>query len=288
MIRYIIIIPVIVFFCLISSCNQTSENQVLDAKVMSFNIRFASEDGSPHDWSKRKQDLLQLILDHPSDFIGLQEAVPVQVEFLDENLPEYGYTSRSREVSPDEGEAVSIFFNKERWSMVDAGHFWLSDTPEVPGSNTWGNAWIRMVTWGLFVSRQQNDTILVVNTHLDNVSQYSRERSIDLTLERIGEKANGYPVILMGDLNVREDNVVIDKIHNKGFSDTFREIHPEPLEIENTFHGWRDNVSDDYRIDYIFFRGHESTLDSYIIRDHEGDIYPSDHFAVFSHIVLRN
>jgi endonuclease/exonuclease/phosphatase family metal-dependent hydrolase len=143
-----------------------------------------------------------------------------------------------------------------------------------------------MVTWGLFVNRQQNDTILVVNTHLDNVSQYSRERSIDLTLERIVEKANGNPVILMGDMNVRENNVVIEKIIDKGFSDTFREIHPGALKKENTFHGWRD-VPGDYRIDYIFVRGHKRTSDSFIITDHTGEIYPSDHYAVFSRIIFR-
>ena len=282
--RYMII-PVIMLFCIMSSC-KLNDNHQAEVKVMSFNIRFPAEEGRPHDWSKRKENLLQLILDHPSDFIGLQEAVPIQVEYLAENLPEYGYTSRSREASPDEGEAVPIFYNREKWNMVEDGHFWLSDTPEVPGSVTWGNAWIRMVTWGIFVHRENADTILVINTHFDNVSQPSREKSTELTLERIEKKANGHPVLLIGDLNVREDNIVIEKIEQEGFSDTYREVHPEPQQTDFTFHGWTDPVGHS-RIDYIFARGHGETIDSYVIREHEGEIYPSDHFAVFSHIKIE-
>jgi mRNA deadenylase 3'-5' endonuclease subunit Ccr4 len=70
-------------------------DMVMDVKVMSFNIRFASEDGRPHDWSKRKQGLLKLLEEHPSDFIGMQEVVPLQIDFFEDNIPQYGYTQEA-------------------------------------------------------------------------------------------------------------------------------------------------------------------------------------------------
>ena len=45
------------------------------------------------------------------------------------------------------GEMCGVFFKTARFELFDGGHFWLSTTPEKPGSREWGAISPHMVTW---------------------------------------------------------------------------------------------------------------------------------------------
>ena len=49
---------------------------------------------------------------------------------------------------------------------ISSGDFWLSDTPDVAGSITWGHPHPRMVTWALFEQRSDGRRFYLFNTHL--------------------------------------------------------------------------------------------------------------------------
>lgn len=255
----------------------------LNLNIMTYNIRYASNQPEIHNWNNRREGILKSF--SGIDIAGLQEVLPVQIEDLELNLPDYELVWRSREKDPSEGESVPLIYRKDKYLLLDSGIFWLSDTPEIPGSNTWDAACNRIVTWARLAEKSGSPEFFVFNTHLDHVSQYAREKSINLILSRISDLASGSPVILMGDFNVEEDNVVYQMIRDYGLKDTYRDIHPAADSMDLTFHGWRDETGLT-RIDFIFVSGHFSTGKSEVIRRKTDGQYPSDHLPVVSAVEL--
>ena len=124
--------------------------QGLRIKAMTFNIRLSRAHDGANAWPHRRELVVEVIRGFAGDFVGLQEAWPEQIAYLAQSLPQYRYIGRSRERDGVEGEAIPLFYRHERWSLDphEQGTFWLSDTPEVPGSTSWGNQIPRVVTWG--------------------------------------------------------------------------------------------------------------------------------------------
>ncbi len=253
--------------------------QVVD--ILSYNIRYASFNNNPENWDKRMEGVISIINGH--DFVGLQEVVPVQMDNIGAKLEnEYSWFFRTREADPGKGEGCPVLYNKTRWEVIDSGHFWLSDTPEIPGSNTWGAAFPRMVSYGFFRAFISGDSILVINTHFDHVSQPAREKSIELILEKFAREINLMPVIIMGDLNVKPENPVYQKILSSGtLTDSFRSMNPEESNAGATFHGWKTDLPVD-RIDYIFCSPMLKVKSSQVLHDQYNGMYPSDHFPLKS------
>jgi len=249
--------------------------------VLSYNIRFASLDDSPHNWNSRKDGVCRLLKAY--DFIGLQEVLPVQMDDIKLKLgAEYNILFRSREADPEIGEGSPVLYNKNRWEVIRSGFFWLSDTPEIPGSNTWGAACNRMVSFGFFRNIISGDSILVMNTHFDHISQTARETSISLILKKFGKKIGEMPVILMGDFNANPENPVYRKILSESaLKDSWAEMHKSELSSGPTFHGWL-NEKPDQRIDFIFFSPGLKLEKSMVLHNKFKGEYPSDHFPVKS------
>ena len=263
------------------SC-QREKNLTLN--MMTYNIRFAADKPDPESWDNRRNGIINSFTG--TDIAGLQEVLPVQVNDLKTNLPAYNIIHRSREIDPVEGEGVSLLYNKVKFRLLDSGTFWLSDTPEVPGSNTWNAACNRVVTWGRFRDNQTGIEFFVYNTHLDHVSQFARENSIKLILDTLRIMTSGSPVILMGDFNSEEDNPVYKMIKDFGLKDAYREIKSVSDSMDLTFHGWQ-NEKGLSRIDYIFVSPDFQVRNARVIKSKVNGIYPSDHFPVVTEIVFK-
>ena len=106
---------------------------------------------------------------------------------------------------------------------METRHFWLSNTPEVVGSASWGNSVKRMVTWVRFRDLKTNKEFYFWNTHFDHRSQPSREKSAQLILNRVKALKTKLPVILVGDFNaVAKVNRAYDTLTGQGaFEDSF-------------------------------------------------------------------
>ena len=109
----------------ILSCSRSA----VEVDVMTFNIRYATLRDSSNYWEFRKDQVVELIAQNKCDFVGLQEALPVQIEFLTDTLDQYGFLWRTREINPKEGEAAPIIYLKDKWELLGSETFWLSDTP---------------------------------------------------------------------------------------------------------------------------------------------------------------
>lgn len=254
-----------------------------DISLMSFNIRTSSADDGANSWDRRASQVAALIASQAPDIVGLQEAQTDQVSYLAERLPAYRFVGRSRDSDPGAGEAVPLFFHAGRWALDPAEHgtFWLSDTPAVPGSRTWGNHFPRIVSWARLVHRPTGRALYVYNLHLDHESENARLESATLVNERVAARAHQDPVVVMGDFNAEPHSDVLRSF--VGGELELRDSYTDTSEPDATFHGFTGERSG-RRIDFILVSSEITVPDAAVLHDEVGGAYPSDHFPVIATI----
>jgi len=265
----------------------------LEVQVMSFNIRYGMADDGPNHWDKRKELVFDVLRKHGPDVVGLQEALGFQIDDVCKALPQYAMIGVGRDDGKTKGEYSAILYRRERFEVEQGGTFWLSDTPEVPGSITWGNACTRICTWARFVERKTGRAFYHYNLHLDHISQPSREKSVVLLAERIRNRKRPEPFVVSGDFNAGENNPAILFLKGKAtvpgkdnanvenpvpMVDTFRVLHPDANDV-GTFNSFKGDKTGE-KIDFVLTTSDVQVLDAQIIRDNADGRYPSDHFSV--------
>jgi len=273
-------------------------------RVLCINVRLSTANDGENSWSKRKEFMTDIIIEGNYDFIGSQETVmhpdpeKNQVAYIGSRLPGHGVLGRSREVNPELGEAMTIYYKKERWKIDDTDQetFWLSDTPDVPGSKTDPKAGCpRSVTVALFHELKEatptGRSIYIYNTHFDHMSEEARQRGAKQLMDRVVARKNkAIPIVVMGDMNCGEKSPAIrymqgipmtldGKEWNSPYKlvDTFRAANPDATDV-GTFNSFRAPGKE--KIDYIFVSPGLKTISAEIIRTQREGRYPTDHFPV--------
>ncbi len=255
----------------------------IPATFMSFNIRTSSADDGDNAWPLRRALAAQVATSQGPDVLGLQEAQPDQVAFLAEQLPAYRFLGRSREADAGAGEAVPLFYHAGRWALDETEHgtFWLSDTPDMPGSRSWGNFFPRIVTWARLVHRESGKALYVYNAHFDHESENARVQSSELLRRRIAARRHADPVVVMGDFNAAPASAVLRTLIGSDGSlvDTYAVTSDSAARASGTFHEFT-GVRDGRRIDFILVSPQFEVRDARILYDEDDGHYPSDHFPV--------
>jgi endonuclease/exonuclease/phosphatase family metal-dependent hydrolase len=211
--------------------------------AMSFNIFHdaSSEALGIGPWESRRDLVAQTIAD--ADIVGLQEAYLWQVDWLVTQLPSYSYVGRGRDAGGG-GESVTILFKTARFTLEESGHFWLSPTPDAPGSvggPEWGAMSVpRIVTWARLGFQDSDRELYVYNTHLpanENGGSEARRHGVILLADRIAARSSpDVPFILLGDLNSTEAGFPVrylkreartddDRLSPVGVTDTWRQVN---------------------------------------------------------------
>jgi endonuclease/exonuclease/phosphatase family metal-dependent hydrolase len=259
-------------------------------RVMSFNIRLNTPSDGPNQWPRRKEMLLETIERFAPDLLGTQEVLAEQADFLAEKLSEHTMVGVGRDDAKRRGEFASVFFRTKRFERLDAGHFWLSKTPDVPGSKSWDSAITRMATWVRLADRQHpKPELLFVNTHWDHAGVQARLESAGLIRRWLVEHARGAAVIFTGDLNTPDDSPPYRTLlpageDPLGLADAHRQVHPQRQRDEATYHAFTGAPAGS-RIDFILASKHFTAVEAAIDRTSRDGRYPSDHFPVTA--VLR-
>lgn len=250
--------------------------------VMSFNIRYGTAKDGENEWPRRKSMLFDLVREQDADIIGLQEALDFQIDEITGAVPVYATVGVGRDDGRARGEFAAILFRKNRFRVAEAGTFWFSDTPAVPGSKHWGNNITRICTWARLIDRDGRG-VYAFNVHLDHQSQPSRERSTLLLRERIEARAVGTdPVVVTGDFNVGEKNPALTALRGP-FVDTFRSVRPQEATV-GTFTGFKFGNTAGEKIDYILVEPATEVMQADIVRFSRDQRYPSDHFPVVARV----
>lgn len=273
--------------------------QAVPFTVMSYNIRYGTANDGADAWPHRRDNVIATIRAHAPELVGLQEALRFQLDELGAALPGYRELGVGRDDGQTAGEYAAILVDTARFAVQQTGTTWLSDTPEVPGSATWGNQIPRITSWALLEDRRSGDRFFYFNLHLDHISQPSRERSVAFVLDEfsrrraalIADEAQhaefaGAPVsprlMITGDFNVGEDNPAFQIALDRGLRGAFRAVHPDATEVATFTAFALDYDRHGDMIDHIML-GPGWVVDSAgIDRTRFGDHWASDHFAVWA------
>ena len=261
-----------------------SGTDAADLDVWTFNLRYASEAG-PNAWNVRRPVVEELLTVEDPDIIGTQEGLYAQLRDLDADLPHHDWIGTGRE-GGSRGEFMAIFYRRDRFEPLAFDHLWLSDTPRVVGSKSWGNRVVRMVTWVRFRDRRSDREFIVVNTHFDHESEASRVKSAEFVARLVATFDRKLPVIITGDFNTPAgSSASFATLAKDGVVDTW-DAAEKKSEVVATFHGYRTPKEDGPRIDWILVRGIAEVTEAKIHTFAKDGQYPSDHFPVSARVEI--
>ncbi|MEW6279936.1 MAG: endonuclease/exonuclease/phosphatase family protein, partial [Candidatus Eremiobacterota bacterium] len=160
-------------------------------RVASFNLMAPA--GPLFPWADRPGRAADALGRIRADLVGTQEATPEALEVLERRLPDYAWLGRGRR--PDgRGIQCALLYRRDRFRVLSSGHFWMSPTPEVPGSRFLGMGSCRVATWA--VLEVDSRPLTWLNVHF---SHLRRRRQARLVLERLAGLPR--PWLLTGDFN---------------------------------------------------------------------------------------
>jgi endonuclease/exonuclease/phosphatase family metal-dependent hydrolase len=278
---------------------QAEEPQGL--RLMTFNIRYGTANDGDNSWTHRRDLVFGVVRNQNADIVGLQEALRFQIDEITRAVPGYSEIGVGRDDGAARGEACSILYRTDRFSVAAAGTFWLSDTPRAVASASFGNTIPRICTWARLIDKDSGEGIYVLNAHLDHRSEPSRTRSARLIAEFVRNLDFSDPVVLMGDFNAGKASDALRVLTSASggaeggnetnvdageplFRDSFRVLHPNQDNV-GTFNSWRGETGGD-KIDYILVPPQTTVREATIIRTNDNGRYPSDHSPVTAEILL--
>ncbi|WP_436908511.1 endonuclease/exonuclease/phosphatase family protein [Halosimplex marinum] len=267
-------------------------------RVLTYNVRRDVADDGRFDWAGRRDAVAGTIRFHRPDVVGLQEPLAGQYADLREALPGFEWVGASREAGEGEGEFCPVGYRPDRFERVDAGTFWLSPTPDEPGSVGWDAAYPRIATWARLRDRDRGDTLLYCNTHLDHEGARARAEGARVLRERVTRLREGdEPVVVGGDFNcVAGDEpyrALVDGNDGDSGGDRAgpalvdaREASPYPPHGPDTTRTDFETLLPGRGIDHVFVAG--AAVDGYgVAADVVGDgWFPSDHLPVVVDLAL--
>jgi len=254
----------------------------LPLRIMSFNIRLPVESDGVDYWETRKPLAVRMLREQAPDVIGMQELVPAQADYLVRELRGYAWFGRGREADGG-GERMGVFYRTDRLAVIESGDFWLSDTPDVPGSITWDHLHPRLVTWALFEQRIDGKRFYLFNTHLPyrDQDEAARVKGANAIARYLSTLPADVPVVLTGDFNTTPESGV-HAVLTRTLQDAWTTA-PRVEGIDATFHGFTGRA--DRRIDWIFVKGVRLESVTSVTTRWNGR-YPSDHFPLVATLRL--
>lgn len=267
-----------------------------------------------HEWSYRSPLLFKLWRAHNPDILGAQEPVKHYLDDIAREFPEMERVGGGRDDGKDGGEFSPVFFRKERFTLLDSGTFWLSKTPEVPGSIYPDETHPRISTYAYLKDRISGHTIAFYNTHTSYVSVKICSAQIGIIAEHMKKNAPADAVrIITGDLNfeassgalqpafdaglVNADDVCASPLDGLWNSATLYRLFPKSYPAEDIRQALRSNGGDfetvkkafpelGMRIDHVLVSKNVYVRSCGVDGTTFDGLYPSDHMPKFATIEI--
>ena len=246
--------------------------------ICTFNLRCVWDGDGVNAFVNRAGLILEKIAAAKPDVIGFQEGTVQILAFLERHLPDYVIVFNQRDANFG-GEGLAIAIRKETAGLVGLDFFWLSETPDVPGSRFAEQSWCPRVTQGAICRRKSDGKLFrVYNTHLDHESDSARILGVRCLMGRMAADLakHDFPFFLLGDFNATPESETIR------FCDTCDLVPMVELtrSVGGTFHdfGRREPI----KIDYIYAGAKTAVLPYTAERWEErlGGVFLSDHYPV--------
>ncbi len=261
----------------------TSEND-LQLEVISLNIRYDNPRDGNNDWPGRKDMVVSFLHEQQPDIFGLQEALWHQYRYIDSLMTGYSSVGVGRDDGEMKGEMGPLFYNNTRFRLIESETFWLSGTPDLPGSRGWGAVLPRIVTWVKLGDKDSGKEFYFFNTHYSHMSDSARLMSSVILLDRVREITGDTFFVITGDFNMLPESKAYQILTEEGATDalirdTYILSETEPSGMVCTFNRFSDSPMEG-RIDYIFVREGASVKNHTTLKYKKDSLFISDHWPV--------
>ncbi len=249
--------------------------------------------------NERTELAADLVQFHEFDVFGTQETRFWQIEgFLKSGV----YAVEGVNV---EGETPTIsnhwtnaiFYRKDRFEVIEKGHFWLANNPNEKSKDWHGEKQFRNCNWIKLRDKKLNKEFYFFNTHF-GLNPKVREESAKLFVKKIKEIAKDAPFVTTGDYNTRqtEKKTLKELLGSKFLFDSWKISKRKPYGPKGTFicmhynrpiNGSRLVEDPSIKLDYIFVSTHVEVKKCGVITDNIGGAYPSDHLPIIAVIKIK-
>lgn len=288
----------ILFACLLAALLSTvsagAKRPAGNYRIMTCNIRITGlEEDAPYPervWENRRDLCIKTIKKQDPDMFCLQEVIYDSYSWFRKKFGKdyYCFGFEGPEMDPwTEGYHYIgknvIFFKKSRFDWVSSGSYWLSENPTIAGSMSWGTNRARHCNWVRIRDRKTGRELRIINTHLDHKSDSARLEQMKMIVEECGQYSPDLPQILCGDFNSGIENAPVRLLRSdETWSEMYEDIHGK-AEAGFTYHGFKgEGRKKGRRIDFIFHKGPVEVTAAEMVKDHEGKVYPSDHYFIMA------
>ncbi len=257
---------------------------MVELNVLTLNLRRESEEDGKNNWPDRVGLVVRLIGEIVPHLFGTQEGRRPQIYELADALGGYGIADRHRDWDPQRFYPC-IFYRRDYLEILASGDRWLSETPEIHASKSWGSAYPRLATWARCRFKDSPTEFFFGCTHMDHVSGEARcgqARVLRDLLEN--ENPDPLPVILVGDFNDVPGSAPYHTLTSR-LKDVWLDAH-HPDAGEGTWHGFSGKAQKG-RLDWILASPDVGTREVRILRTSYQGRYPSDHFPVAAVLEVR-
>lgn len=248
-------------------------------KVMTYNIRNSHAADGINRWERRKDTWINLVRKVDPDILGTQEVLSDQLRYIRKKMPDYTAHGVGRNDGKTKGEYSAIFYKKAKYDMTKGGNFWLSETPDIPGTKSWDAAITRICSWVQLREKNTGKSFFVFNTHFDHKGKEARRNSARLIRHYIDSLAGNDPVVVTGDFNLEPDDAGYSTMTGQGYRVPLHDTWMEGA-LPYTDCGFEVSNKKCSRIDYIFASPQYKPNSYTVHTDNNGTYYPSDHLTV--------
>lgn len=253
--------------------------------LISSNIRFDNPADGQNAWPLRRSLLADTLLKHSPDIIATQEGRFDQLTDFLSILKDYEIVDPHRSWIK-ERMYPTFFIRKNLFELIKSEDLWLSETPHVAGSISFGSAFPRLFTWMKIQPKNSAKKLVVVNTHLDHMKAQTRAHQIKVLAQEMGKIIDpASSLVVMGDFNDHPDSETRTLLTDAfpELRDGWKLFNEKEETSHHSFNGLCENGS---RIDWILVDNKISIENCSLDKSHKEGRYPSDHFPVICKISL--
>ncbi|GAB3506772.1 endonuclease/exonuclease/phosphatase family protein [Spirosoma knui] len=269
----------------VSMAYQAFAQKTAPINIATYNLRYNTPNDGVNAWPNRKENVKSLIRYHEFDIFGTQEGLIGQLNDLSE-MTEFARIGKGRDDGKEAGEHSAIFYKKDRFSVLQSGDFWLSETPDKPGKGWDATCCNRICSWAKFKDRTTNKEFYFFSVHFDHQGVEARRQSGKLMVQKIKEIAKNAPVVCVGDLNSTPETEQVQTMQTI-LNDAYKVTAMPPYGPVGTFNSFKFDAPMNNRIDYIFVSKGIDVLKYAALTDSKEQRYPSDHQPVVVKAVIK-
>lgn len=247
--------------------------------LISSNIRFDNPRDGTNSWSHRRLNLAHTLIHHSPDIIATQEGRYDQLKDFEQLLQNYFIVDDHRSWIK-ERMYPTFFLKKDTFEVIKSEDLWLSETPEIAGSKSFGSAFPRLFTWVKVQPKNEKINFVVINTHLDHVKEETRLGQIKVLTTEIKKITDASSkLVIMGDFNDSPDSSVRSFLIQEfsGLQDAWKLFNFTEETSHHAFNGVCETGS---RIDWIMVDEKLKVEECFLEKRSEEGKFPSDHFPV--------